>query len=73
MSCAAPAGRRVKTIERGYVMLYWAVVFLIIALIAGGLGFTGVAFVSADMARILFIVFLVLFLISLVAHAGRRI
>jgi uncharacterized membrane protein YtjA (UPF0391 family) len=53
-------------------MLYWAAVFFIIALVAGVLGFTGIAFASADIARILFFVFLVLFLVSLVSHAGRR-
>jgi uncharacterized membrane protein YtjA (UPF0391 family) len=43
-------------------MLKWAVVFLIIALIAGILGFTDVEAVSADIAKILFGIFLVLFL-----------
>jgi len=54
-------------------MLYWAVVFLIIALVAGALGLSGVAWASADISRILFFVFLVLFLVSIVAHTGRRI
>ena len=54
-------------------MLYWAVVFFIIALISGILGFTGIEFAAADIARILFFVFLVLFLVSLVTHASRRV
>jgi uncharacterized membrane protein YtjA (UPF0391 family) len=47
-------------------MLYWTIVFLVIALVAGGLGFTGIASASAGIARVLFGVFLVLFLLSLV-------
>jgi uncharacterized membrane protein YtjA (UPF0391 family) len=52
-------------------MLYWALVFLDIALIAGVLGFTGVAVASAGIAKVLFAIFLVLFLISLVTHLAR--
>ena len=51
-------------------MLSWALLFLIVALIAGGFGFFGTAMVAADIARILFFVFLVLFVVSLIA--GRR-
>ena len=35
-------------------------------------GFTGVAVAAAGIAKLLFVVFLVLFVISLVAHLGRR-
>jgi uncharacterized membrane protein YtjA (UPF0391 family) len=52
-------------------MLYYALVFLVIALVAGLLGFGVVAFAAAGIAKILFFVFLVLFLISLVSHFGR--
>jgi len=47
-------------------MLRWAVVFLIIAIIAGLFGFTGVEQASASIAKILFGIFLVLFLGSVV-------
>jgi uncharacterized membrane protein YtjA (UPF0391 family) len=47
-------------------MLYWTLIFLVIALIAGALGFGGVAATSAGIARVLFGVFLVLFVVSLV-------
>jgi len=47
-------------------MLKWAVVFLIIAIIAGIFGFTGVEQASASIAKILFGIFLVLFLGSVV-------
>jgi len=37
------------------------------------LGFGGVAVAFAGLAKILFVVFLVLFLLSLVMHLGRRV
>jgi len=46
-------------------MLRWAVVFLIIALIAALFGFTDIAAASADIAKVLFGIFLILFLASL--------
>ena len=51
-------------------MLSWALTFLVIALIAGVLGFGVVAGTAASIAKILFVVFLVLFVIGLVT--GRR-
>lgn len=47
-------------------MLYWALVFLIVALVAGALGFGGIAGTAAGIARVLFGIFVVLFLIGLV-------
>ena len=44
------------------VMLHWALVFLVIGLIAGVLGFTGIAGASIAIAKILFFVFMVIFL-----------
>jgi uncharacterized membrane protein YtjA (UPF0391 family) len=43
-------------------MLKWAVVFLIIAIIAGIFGFTGVEEASATIAKWLFGIFMILFL-----------
>jgi uncharacterized membrane protein YtjA (UPF0391 family) len=43
-------------------MLKWAVIFLIIAVIAGIFGFTDVEAASAGIAKILFGIFMVLFL-----------
>ncbi len=48
-------------------MLHYALVFLVIALIAALFGFTGIYVAAAGIAKILFFVFLVLFLVSLVA------
>jgi uncharacterized membrane protein YtjA (UPF0391 family) len=46
-------------------MLSYAITFLIIAILAGILGFGVIAGTAAMIARVLFIVFLVLFLASL--------
>jgi uncharacterized membrane protein YtjA (UPF0391 family) len=54
-------------------MLYWAAVFFIIALIAAALGFGGIAAAAGGIAQILFYIFLVLFLVALIAGLlGRR-
>lgn len=55
-------------------MLRWALSFLIVAIVAAVLGLSGIAGQSVDIARLLFGVFIVLFLISLIAHlvTGRR-
>jgi uncharacterized membrane protein YtjA (UPF0391 family) len=58
--------------EEAHVMLYWALVFLVVALVAAIFGFTGVYVAAADVARILFFVFLVLFIISLFTGAFTR-
>ncbi len=52
-------------------MLYWTLVFLVIALVAGLFGFGGIAVASAGIAKILFGIFIVLFLVSLVFGALR--
>jgi uncharacterized membrane protein YtjA (UPF0391 family) len=46
-------------------MLRWALIFAVIALIAGALGFTGIEAGAADIARLLFYVFLALVVIFL--------
>ncbi|MBX7156866.1 MAG: DUF1328 domain-containing protein [Verrucomicrobiae bacterium] len=51
-------------------MLGYAITFLIIAIIAGVLGFGVIAGTAAGIAKILFFIFLVLFIISL--FFGRR-
>ena len=53
-------------------MLSWALVFLIIALIAAAFGFGGIAIAAAGIAKILFFLFLVLFVISLVMGLSNR-
>jgi len=58
--------------ERSWIMLNWALTFLIVALIAAVFGFGGVAMEAAWIAKVLFVVFLVLFLVSLLTGAVRR-
>lgn len=53
-------------------LLYWAVMFLIIALVAAFLGFGGVAGTAMSGAQLLFWVAIVLFAISALAGIMRR-
>jgi uncharacterized membrane protein YtjA (UPF0391 family) len=48
-------------------MLRWALIFLVIGLIAGVLGFTGVAGTSIAIAKVLFFIFLAIFLVLMIA------
>jgi uncharacterized membrane protein YtjA (UPF0391 family) len=53
-------------------LLYYAIVFLVVALVAAFLGFGGVAGTAMEGARILFWVAIVLFVVSLVVGLIRR-
>jgi uncharacterized membrane protein YtjA (UPF0391 family) len=57
---------------RGAIMLHYAVVFLVIALIAAVFGFGGIAAGAAGIAKILFIVFLIGAVVSFLMSVGRR-
>lgn len=50
------------------MLLHWTMIFLVFALIAGLLGFGGLAHESAGIAKILFIVFLVIYALSFFAY-----
>ena len=52
-------------------MLSWAITFLILGLIAALLGFTGIAGASIGIAKILFFVFLVVFVVMLLMSFTR--
>jgi len=54
-------------------MLYYALVFFVLAIVEAILGFGVAAAAFAGIAKILFVIFLVLFLVSLVTHLGRRV
>src|SRR5215472_15510719 len=58
-------------LAKGGLMLYWAVVFLVIAIIAAVFGFGGIAVAATGIAKLLFFIFLVLFVVSLIFHLGR--
>ncbi len=53
-------------------MLNWAILFLIVALVAAVLGFGGIAGTAIGIAKIIFVVAIILFLISAVMHVMRR-
>ena len=53
-------------------MVYWALMFFLVAVTAAVFGFTGVALAAAGIAKLLFFIFLVLFVVSLVAGLFRR-
>jgi uncharacterized membrane protein YtjA (UPF0391 family) len=49
-------------------MLYYAIAFLLIAIVAGILGFGVIAGTAALFARVLFLIFIVLFIVSLLRN-----
>lgn len=55
-------------------MLYYALVFFIIAIIAALFGFGGIAAAATGIAQLLFYIFIILFLVSLIIGllAGRK-
>ncbi len=47
-------------------LLKWALIFFVISLVAALFGFTGISEASADIARVLFYIFVVIFLVLLI-------
>ena len=68
VSCSAVVLREMKMGN----LLHYAVVFLVVAVVAAFFGFGGVAGTAMDGARILFWVAIVLFVVSLIASLIRR-
>jgi len=52
-------------------LLGWALIFLVVAIIAAALGFGGIATASAGIARVLFFIFLVVFVVLLLTNLLR--
>lgn len=52
--------------QRSMNMLKWAVIFFLISVVAGLMGFTGIAVGAAQIAKVLFFICITLFLIFLV-------
>ena len=52
-------------------MIGWAITFLIVALVAAIFGFGGIAALAVDIARIIFVVAIILFVISAVVALIR--
>ncbi|GAA0494674.1 DUF1328 domain-containing protein [Pigmentiphaga sp. GD03639] len=53
-------------------MLRWAAIFFVIALIAALFGFGGIASGAAEIAKILFYIFVIVFVVTLLLGAFRR-
>lgn len=53
-------------------MIRWAVIFLVIALVAALFGFGGIASTAAGIAQVLFWIFAVFFVIALAANFLRQ-
>ena len=52
--------------EKKMSLLKWALIFLIVSLVAAVFGFTGIAAAAAGIAKILFFIFLVIFIVLLI-------
>lgn len=61
----------VESFMEKFIMLTWALTFLVIAIIAAIFGFGGIAGTASGIAQILFFIFVVLFVISLIVRATQ--
>jgi uncharacterized membrane protein YtjA (UPF0391 family) len=72
-----PASRRAarasppSTEPKEFSMLHYAIVFLVIALIAAVFGFGGIAAGAVGIAKILFFVFIIMAIVAFIAGRGR--
>jgi uncharacterized membrane protein YtjA (UPF0391 family) len=53
-------------------MLYWALMFLVVALVAAIFGFGGIASTATGIAQVLFVIAIIMFVVSLFAGFRRR-
>jgi uncharacterized membrane protein YtjA (UPF0391 family) len=68
----APFSKTTREASKEFRMLHYAVVFLVIALIAALFGFGGIAASAVGIAKILFVIFAVLAIASFLAGLLRR-
>jgi uncharacterized membrane protein YtjA (UPF0391 family) len=61
----------VPILKGGTSVLAWTITFFVVAIIAGVLGFSGITETAEEIAKILFYIFLVLFVISAIVHFFR--
>ena len=61
-------------LEKEIYMLRWSAVFLVIAIIAAALGYGGIAADAAEIAKVLFFIFLGIFVVTLILGliAGQK-
>lgn len=53
-------------------MLRWALIFLVVAIIAAVFGFGNISAGATQIAKILFFIFLILFLLSVIAQLAKK-
>lgn len=53
-------------------MLYWALMFFIVAIVAALFGFGGIAAGATSIAQVLFFLFIILFIVSLLMGLVRK-
>lgn len=53
-------------------MLRWTIIFIIIAIVAAIFGWGGISEGAASIAKILFFIFIILFVLSLIGRLFRR-
>lgn len=53
-------------------MLVWAMGFLLVAIVAAFFGFSAAAWAAAGLAKIVFFIFLVIFLVTVIMSVSRR-
>jgi uncharacterized membrane protein YtjA (UPF0391 family) len=64
-------GRTPQPSQGAFIMLGWALTFLVVALIAAVLGFGGIAGFAVEIAKIIFFVAIILFVISAIVGLVR--
>jgi uncharacterized membrane protein YtjA (UPF0391 family) len=67
-----PAGSVPAMSNRREIMLHYAVVFFVIALVAALFGFGGIAAGATEIAKILFFIFLVIAVVTFIASLIRK-
>ena len=60
------------TLSLEITMLYWALMFLVVALVAAIFGFGGIASTATGIAQVLFVIAIIMFVVSLLAGFMRR-
>jgi len=75
MSLVVPTGTRLALLsqQEDLDMLYYALVFLVVGLVAGALGIFSVAAVASQIAWLLFLVGIILLVVHLVTSRGARV
>ena len=58
--------------ETSNIMLSWAFLFLVLAIVASVLGYAGIATAAVDIAKVLFLVFVVLLVVDQVSRLLRK-